>query len=40
MINTRYNRIEIEIPLCGIKIIDPEIEKIVSKEDYEKFQIR
>lgn len=38
MINFKYNNIEIEIPLCRIKVIAPKIEIIITKEEYEKYE--
>jgi hypothetical protein len=37
MINTRYNKPAIEIPFSGVKIIDPNIEQLINKEEYERF---
>jgi len=39
MINIRYNKtIESKSRFCGIKIIDANIEQLISKEEYEKFE--
>lgn len=35
----KYVKAEIEIPLCGIKIIDPEVESIIPEKDYDKYPL-